>query len=96
MGKNLVIFIPPPWLPKKFSLWKISPWDELISFLIYSFFFFIKAFLAFTYKIETKKEKKEKNTHTHIVQIEEYQAKHTHKAITAIQLPPMQITMPSL
>ena len=48
---------------------------------------FIKAVLTFTYKIETKKEKKEKkNTHTHthiyIVQVEEYQAKHTHKVIS--------------
>ena len=65
-----------------------------IDLFFYLFFFIIKAFLAFTYKIETKKEKKEK-THTHIVQIEEYQAKHTHKAITAMQLPRMQITMPS-
>ena len=48
---------------------------------------FIKAVLTFTYKIETKKEKKEKkktHTHTHIyiVQVEEYQAKHTHKVIS--------------
>ena len=47
---------------------------------------FIKAVLTFTYKIETKKEKKEKKTHTHthiyIVQVEEYQAKHTHKVIS--------------
>ena len=36
---------------------------------------FIKAFLTYTYKIEIKKEK----THTliYIVQVEEYQAKHT-------------------
>ena len=49
----------------------------------------MKAFLTFTYKIEIKEEKKkrEKGTHTYLVQIEEYQAKHTHKAITAIQLP---------
>ena len=50
---------------------------------------FIKAVLTFTYKIETEKEKKHTHTHTHIVQVEEYQAKHTHKAISAIQLPSM-------
>ena len=50
----------------------------------------MKAFLAFTYEIKIKEGKKrEKDTHTYIVQIEEYQAKHTHKAITAIQLPSM-------
>ena len=50
----------------------------------------MKAFLASTYKIEIKEEKKKKkDTHTYRVQIEEYQAKHTHKAITAIQLPSM-------
>ena len=44
----------------------------------------------FTYKIEIKKGKKrEKDTHTYIVQIEEYQAKHSHKAIAAMQLPSM-------
>ena len=43
---------------------------------------FIKAVLTFTYKIETEKEKKHTHTHTHIVQVEEYQAKHTHKAIS--------------
>ena len=45
---------------------------------------FIKAFFTYTYKIEIKKEKK--NTHTYIVQVEEYQAKHTHKAISVIQI----------
>ena len=64
------------------------------------FFFLLKHFLRLHTKLKLrkkkKKEKKNKNTHTYIVQIEEYQAKHTHKAITAIQLPRMQITMPSL
>ena len=71
--------------------------QKIVRIIFYLFFihlfFFIKAFLSFTYKIEIKKEKKkrEKDTHMHtyIVQIEEYQAKHTHKAITAIQLPSM-------
>ena len=60
------------------------------SFFIFYFFnfFFIKAFLRFTYKIEIKKGKKT-HTHTYIVQIEEYQTKHTHKTLTAIQLPSM-------
>ena len=35
-------------------------------------FFLIKAFPTFTYKIEIKKEK---HTHTYVVQIEEYKAK---------------------
>ena len=53
-------------------------------------FIFIKAFLTFTYKIEIKKKKKRKrHTHTYIEQIDEYQAKHTHKTTTAIQLPSM-------
>ena len=71
--------------------------QKIVRIIIYLFFihlfFFIKAFLTFTYKIEIKKEKKkrekDKHTHTYIVQIEEYQAKHPHKAITAIQLPSM-------
>ena len=40
----------------------------LIFFLV---FFFIKAFLTFTYKIETNKEKKREKD-THIVQTVEY------------------------
>ena len=47
---------------------------------------FIKAFFAYTYKIEIKKERE---IHTYIVQVEEYQAKHTHKAISVIQIPSM-------
>ena len=44
-------------------------------------FFFIKAFLTFTYKIENKEKKRERRRHTHthayILQTEEYKAKHT-------------------
>ena len=63
----------------------------LFGVILFIYLFFIKAFLTFTYKIEIKKKKKEKKTHTHtyIEQIDEYQAKHTHKTTTAIQLPSM-------
>ena len=61
--------------------------------ILFIYLFFNKAFLTFTYKIEIKKKKREKDTHTHthtyIEQIDEYQAKHTHKTTTAIQLPSM-------
>ena len=63
----------------------------LFGVILFIYLFFIKAFLTFTYKIEIKKKKREKDTHTHtyIEQIDEYQAKHTHKTTTAIQLPSM-------
>ena len=43
-----------------------------VFLLIFFLFFFIKAFLTFTYKIEINKEKKERKTHTYIVQTVEY------------------------
>ena len=60
--------------------------------ILFIYLFFNKAFLTFTYKIEIKKKKKRKrhthtHTHTYMEQIDEYQAKHTHKNTTAIQLP---------
>ena len=56
-------------------------WYIALIFQIYFLnFFFIKAFLTFTYKIENKEKKeREDDTHTHayILQTEEYKAKHT-------------------
>ena len=52
--------------------------------------FLVKHFLRLHTKQKLRKEKKrEKDIHTYIVQIEEYQAKHSHKAIAAMQLPSM-------
>ena len=70
---------------------KILGMKCLFGVILFIYLFFIKAFLTFTYKIEIKKKKREKDTHTHtyIEQIDEYQAKHTHKTTTAIQLPSM-------
>ena len=54
------------------------------------FLFLLKHFLHLHTKLKLRKKKKKKrHTHTYIVQIEEYYAKNTHKAITAIQFPSM-------
>ena len=47
-------------------------------------FFLVKHFLSLhrKYKLRKKKKRENTHTHTHIVQVEEYQAKHTHKAIS--------------
>ena len=70
--------------------------QKIVRIIFYLFFihlfFFIKAFLTFTYKIEIKKEKK-KEKKTHACTLTQYKQKNTklntHKAITAIQLPSM-------